>query len=119
MKARGVFLDTAANGFAWITTESQRRYLWLTLLLRLRYGFGRTGAKVLGPDQVIFQDFVRGSVLFHAGHDNWVGYHLLASDSASDAFLRALFAEPASRCTYVGKRGDEKAVVAASGKSAE
>jgi len=93
MRIGRVVLETAANGFAWVMTESGGRYLWLASLLRLRHGFGRSGSAVVGPDQTLFPDFVRGDLRLHAGRDSWVGYHLLATDLASDGFLRDLFAK--------------------------
>ncbi len=90
MRVGDVVLDTAANGFAWVSTSSRRRFLWLTLLLRVRYGFARDGRDVVGPDEVLHRDFVRDGVCIHAGQDTWVGHYLLAADERSDAFLRQL-----------------------------
>ena len=81
-------MDTAAIGFAWLTTHSWCRYLWLNLVLRLRYHFSRSGSVTVGLDEAVYRDFVRELLCIHAGRDNWVGYHLLASDAEADAFLR-------------------------------
>lgn len=90
MKVGGVILETAANGFAWVSTSHRRRFLWLTLLLRVRYGFDRDGREIVGPDEVLYRDFVRDDVRIHAGQDLWMGSYLLAVDDLSDAFLRQL-----------------------------
>jgi len=87
-----VELRTAANGYAWITTQSRRERLWLGLLLMFRYGFWRWGTYVPPiTDEAIYPDFIRGKKRIHAGWDNWVGYDLLANDPESDQFLRAFY----------------------------
>jgi hypothetical protein len=98
MRFGGVQLSAAASGRAWLTTPSTRRFLWLCLLLRHRYGFVRRGGFVGGAGEAIHPDFVRGALCLHAGEDDWVGFHLLAANAASDRFLRELFATHCTPC---------------------
>ena len=42
-------LTTAANGFADLFDLSLRSYLWLSLLLRVKYRFSREGHRVIAP----------------------------------------------------------------------
>lgn len=84
-------LTTAANGFGWITDLSLVDYLWLGFVLSWRYGFARRGETITLPDEAIFRSFVKGDVEILAGRDLWTGYSLLASNGASDTFLRAFF----------------------------
>lgn len=98
MRFGGVQLSEAASGRAWLTTRSARRFLWLGLLLRHRYGFVRRGGFVSGAGEAIHPDFVRDEWHLHAGEDDWVGFHLLAANAASDAFLRELFAMHCRPC---------------------
>jgi hypothetical protein len=89
MKPDRVNLSTATNGFAWLTTASLARYLWLAFLLRARHGFRREGRLVIGPgDDAAFRDFVRGALRLLAGHDDIFGYQVLATDAAADEFIR-------------------------------
>jgi hypothetical protein len=87
-------LNTAANGFAWLSTHSRREYWRLCLLLVFRYGFVRKGRYIPAiTDEAIFPDYVRFGLRIQAGWDNWMGYDLLAANERSDAFLRRFYAK--------------------------
>jgi hypothetical protein len=89
-----VTLTTAANGLAWIVTSSRRRHRDLGLLLVFRYDFRRSGPYVPGvAGEAVYPDYVRGDLCIHAGRDDWMGYDLLATDAASDRFLREFHAK--------------------------
>jgi hypothetical protein len=82
----------AANGFGFLHTESRITFVLWGVRLRIKYGFRRTGQRVLGVvDESVYLDFVRGPVKLLAGRDNWCGFHLLADDRESDAFLRRFY----------------------------
>lgn len=90
----GVHLQTAANGFARLSTFSWWKRLWLGLLLRYKYGFRRSGRMVApGSDDAIYPDFVRDNQRILSGWDNWFGFDLLADDVQTDAFLREFHAK--------------------------
>ena len=85
-------LNTAASGFAWVTTHSRLRYWRLCITLVFRYGFLRWGRYVPPiTDEAIFPDYVRFGLRIHAGWDNWTGYHLLAANERSSAFLQRFY----------------------------
>jgi hypothetical protein len=87
-----VLLDTAANGFARISTFSYSRRMRLALLLTFRYGFWRWGPWIPPiTDDAIYPDFIRGAKRILAGWDNWFGYDFLADNAETDIFLRRFF----------------------------
>ena len=87
-------LDTAANGFAHVTTEDQAEYKRLASLLVWRHGFIRFGFGVPAyGDEAIYPSFVRWRTTIVAGWDNWSGYYLLANSARADRFLRGFFAK--------------------------
>ncbi len=87
-------LTTAASGFAWIYTSSRRQHRNLGLLLVFRYGFLRWGIYVPPiTDDAIYPDYWRWDMRIHSGWDNWMGYHLIATDPVSDRFLREFYAK--------------------------
>ncbi len=93
MKDGRFLVGPAANGFTCIHTFSHLRRLKLGLLLTFRYGFWRKGRWIPAvTDDAIHPSFVRGRKTILAGWDQWMGYHLLANDKESDAFLRAFAA---------------------------
>ena len=92
MSESAVNLQTAANGFARITTFSLWQRARLGFLLTFRYGFWRWGSWIPPiADDAIYPDFIRGRKRILAGWDNWFGYDFLAKDPETDAFLREFY----------------------------
>jgi hypothetical protein len=87
-----VSMHDAANGFACISTFSAKKRARLGLLLMFRYGFWRW--RVWLPsvsDNASYPAFIRRGMRIETGYDNWSGYDLLATNDASDGFLRAFY----------------------------
>jgi hypothetical protein len=92
MGKKSVEIHIAANGFSWISTFSIWWYIWLSLLLSLRYGFWRKGSWIPAiTDEAVHPDFVRGTKVIHAGWDIWSGYDFLAGNKESDVFLKRFY----------------------------
>ena len=60
-------------------------------LLERQAGFSRSGKTVVGPGEMIHQDFVTEKFSLSAGWDNWLGHYLLAESEEGDRFLRQLY----------------------------
>jgi hypothetical protein len=89
-----VRLETAANGYAMLSTHSARQRRRLGLLLMFRYGFWRWGIGVPPmADDAVYPSFRRFGLRIDSGWDNWIGYDLLACNEASDEFLRQFHAK--------------------------
>lgn len=90
-------LEAAANGrlIASRTDGGEAFAIRLRLWLRLQ-GFHREGRAIVGPDEVVLPDHVRGDLRLNAGWDCFAGHHLLAEDDAGDRFLRRAFGAGAS-----------------------
>ena len=84
-------LDRAANGHAVLHTESWLVAMKLSAILCLQHGFRRCGEKVVGFDETLYPDFVRGNLRILAGWDHWMGYHFLSDGAEADQFLTAFF----------------------------
>ncbi len=92
MRDSVIELQTAANGFARVTTFTFWQRIRLGLLLMFRYGFWRWGIWIPPiTDDAIYPEFNRGKKRIFAGWDNWFGYDLIATDPDSDLFLRAFY----------------------------
>lgn len=90
---RAISLHDDANGFACIRTSSALQRLRLGVLLMFRYGFLRRGRGTgLVADEAIYPAFVRGDLRIESGYDHRCGYDLLATDTASEQFLRRFHA---------------------------
>ena len=71
-----------------IDSLSFGRYLWLRLLLAFKYRFVSRGQWVMSPtDEFLHPSLVRGELCILAGWDDFSGFHLLADNDATAAFL--------------------------------
>jgi hypothetical protein len=85
-------VDRMANGHLAIWTNSWIRATSIAIRLRWFHGFKRTGKRIMTPiDESIYPDFVRGNVRILAGWEGHEGYHFLATNEESDAFLEKFF----------------------------
>lgn len=85
-------LEVAANGRTLATRPDGTALwnAWLKAWLRFQ-GFRRDGVEVVGSDEAIAPDYVRGDLRLNAGWDRWSGFYLMAVDEAGDDFLRSAF----------------------------
>lgn len=85
-------LEVAVNGRILATRPDGTALwnAWLGAWLRSQ-GFRRDGRDVVGLDEAIAPDYVRGDLRLNAGWDRWSGYYLMAVNAAGDDFLRSAF----------------------------
>jgi hypothetical protein len=86
-------MHTASNGFLSLDFGDYDSPLAMSIshLLEIDWGFRRQGPAVLGVDEGISPNFVRGEIVLAAGWDNWSGQYLLSTSKDEDEILRQIF----------------------------
>ncbi|GJJ05240.1 hypothetical protein RugamoR64_57780 [Duganella rhizosphaerae] len=86
-------LHIASNGFLSLDSgdDDSALAMSISLFLETDWGFRRQGPAVLGVDEGISPNFVRGEIVLAAGWDNWSGQYLLSNSKDGDEILRQIF----------------------------